>query len=83
MKISESVHIVLTPTILAVMREVPADQIDNALRKSFPNIFSITKSNSSVQDSNINLLDEIRALAITSEPVDTVKLTREVRKQYS
>jgi len=52
------------------------------LETDFLIFFRTPKSVQKLTEENLTLLKDIRDLAISSEPVDTVKLTREVRKQF-
>jgi flagellar motor component MotA len=57
MDTNQALNITLTPTILTVMRSVPVDEIDRALRKDFPNLFQDKQEKA---NNNLDLIEKIQ-----------------------
>jgi hypothetical protein len=84
MRHTENNVIAFSSGIWDLMKKVPAKELESVLREAFPQYLSKPKAKAASKSNSaedLKLLQEIHELATSSDPIDSVQATREVRKQ--
>ncbi len=73
------INITLTPTLLKVLKEVPTEQLDNALEKAFPQYFA--KSEQEAMEARMEAMKRFREMPVPTPKTDVVEMIRKMRAE--